>query len=120
MAYDRNLADRLRTMLAGKLPDGRRVREAAMFGGLGFLVNEKLAVCADSRGGLLVRCDPASSNRLLSAPGVKRPTMGAGRQMGKGWIHVAIELTENDYDLGYWTDLALEYNAGITPPHPFG
>jgi hypothetical protein len=45
MAYDRRLADRIRAALAG-----RAVREAGMFGGLTFMVNDKIAVAADRLG----------------------------------------------------------------------
>lgn len=48
------LADRVRDALAGKPP----VREVKMFGGLSFMVDERLAVSVGSKGDLLVRADP--------------------------------------------------------------
>ena len=51
MAYDRELAERLREQLA----QVENVTEKGMFGGLAFLVNGNMAVSASRRGGLLVR-----------------------------------------------------------------
>ena len=58
MAYDRDLAERIRDLL-GERPD---VTEMAMFGGLAFLVNGHMAVAASGQGGALVRVDPADAD----------------------------------------------------------
>ena len=53
MAYDVELADRLRDQL-----EGTPTTEKRMFGGLAFLVGGNMAVAASSQGGLMVRCAP--------------------------------------------------------------
>ena len=46
MAYDEELANRLREELAGE----KNVTEKAMFGGLAFLINGNMSVSASGRG----------------------------------------------------------------------
>jgi hypothetical protein len=53
VAYDVELADRLRAILSAE-----KVTEKRMFGGLAFLLGTRLAVSASGSGGLLVRVDP--------------------------------------------------------------
>lgn len=55
MAYDEELADRIRVMLGAAPP----VREVKMFGGLAFMVHERMVVCVRGGGDLLVRTDPS-------------------------------------------------------------
>src|SRR3954468_5797578 len=76
MAYDADLAERIRELLAG---DG--AVEKKMFGGLAFLVGGNMAVAASGQGGLLVRVDPAESDALVAPP----PAGPAGaRRSGRG------------------------------------
>ncbi len=75
MPYDEQLAERIRTALSG-----RTVREVRMFGGLSFMVDEKLAAAADSQGRLMLKIDPSCSAALLERPGASTPEMG-GRSM---------------------------------------
>ena len=82
MAYDEDLANRIREALA----DQDAVTEKRMFGGLAFLVKGKMAVVASRTGGLMVRVDPADSDELVAAEGVERMVM-RGREMG-GWLRV--------------------------------
>lgn len=82
MAYDVQLADRVRELLA----DRSSVTEKKMFGGLGFLVAGRMAVAASSQGGLLVRVDPARADALLATAGAQ-PMEMRGRAI-RGWLHV--------------------------------
>jgi TfoX/Sxy family transcriptional regulator of competence genes len=75
MAYDVALAERLREILAG----GSDVVEKPMFGGLAFLVAGHLTVTASSRGGLLLRVDPARADALLADPRASRAVMRGRR-----------------------------------------
>jgi TfoX/Sxy family transcriptional regulator of competence genes len=61
VAYDTQLAARVRKMFA----DDPAVREQAMFGGLAFLVADRVAVAASAGGGLLVRVETARAEQLL-------------------------------------------------------
>ena len=62
MAYDETLAGRIRERV-GHEP---AVTETEMFGGLAFLVGGNMAVAASGQGGLLVRIDPAESDKLVA------------------------------------------------------
>ena len=73
MAYDEELAERIR----GLLPDVP-VTEKKMFGGLAFLVGGHMAVAASGKGGLMVRCDPADTERLAGR--ARRQPDGDARQ----------------------------------------
>lgn len=82
MAYDRDLADRIREVLGSE----RGVEEKRMFGGLAFLVNGNMAVAVSGQGGLLVRVAPEDADGLLKrAPA--SPMVMAGREI-RGWIRV--------------------------------
>lgn len=106
VADNRELVDRIRDAL-GASPS---VREVKMFGGLSFMVNERMVVHVRSNHDLLVRADPERADALLSVKGARPAEMGAGRAMGKGWILVDDEAVETDGDLGFWIDVALDHN----------
>jgi hypothetical protein len=108
MAYDRELADRIRESLSG-----HAVREVGMFGGLAFLVNEKMIATADKQGDLMVRCAPARVDALLGRDGAHWPVM-RGRRMSKGWIVVQSDRLESDEILTSWIQEALDYNRQVT------
>jgi TfoX/Sxy family transcriptional regulator of competence genes len=106
------LADRVRAVLASE----PSTREVTMFGGLSFMVNERMVVAARRDGDLLVRVDPERDGELVALPGARRAEMGAGRSMGPGWISVAGASLVTDDALTFWTDVALAYNAGASGP----
>ena len=60
MAYDEDLANRIRELIAGEAG----VTEKKMFGGLAFLIGGNMSVAASGQGGLLVRVDPEESDAL--------------------------------------------------------
>jgi TfoX/Sxy family transcriptional regulator of competence genes len=103
MAYDVELADRLREALVGV--DG--VSEQRMFGGLAFLVHGSLAVSASGRGGLLLRVDPAQAGSLLDPPHVGRFVM-RGRELA-GWLRVDAEAVATDEELQRWVGLGVAH-----------
>lgn len=109
MAYDVDLADRLRDAI-GHL-DG--VTEKRMFGGVAFLLGGHLAVSASSRGGLLLRCDPAATDRLVSGHGVTRFEM-RGREMN-GWLHVDPDVVADDAALADWVAVGTTFASGLPP-----
>lgn len=106
MAYNRELAERIRDTLA----DEPSLREVRMFGGVSFMVNEAMVATARGDGDLLVRVDPQRYDELLAASGARPAQMGSGRTMGRGWIDVAHEAIATEQDLGFWIGAALEYN----------
>ncbi len=107
MAYNQELAEHIRTLLT-EVP----VREANMFGGLSFMVNEKIAVSANTYGDLLVRCDPESVNALLEKEGAHWAEM-RGRKMSKGWLRIDLDAVSDDEALAFWVDTALAYNQWV-------
>ncbi|MEP6641905.1 MAG: RNA methyltransferase, partial [Gaiellales bacterium] len=61
MAYDEELAGRIRELVAGE----PGLTEQRMFGGLAFLIGGNMAVAASGRGGALVRADPLQTDDLV-------------------------------------------------------
>ena len=82
MAYDEELAGRIRDLVAGE----KGLTEKEMFGGLAFLIGGNMAVAASGQGGLLVRVDPAESDELVASTDA-RPMEMRGREMA-GWLRV--------------------------------
>jgi len=109
MAYDEDLADRIREATSGV--DG--LTEKRMFGGLAFLVNGNMAVAASGQGGLLLRVDPAASEELVDDVQVTRMEM-RGKEMD-GWLRVTDDAVADDADLRRWVDVGVGY-AGSLPP----
>jgi TfoX/Sxy family transcriptional regulator of competence genes len=103
MAYDEDLANRLRELLA----DEEAVTEKKMFGGLAFLLHGNMSVSASRKGGLLVRIDPAETDAALARPHVARMEMG-GRTMD-GWITVAPEGVKTKRQLAAWVKRSVTF-----------
>lgn len=109
MGYDVELADRLREVLAAE----PAVTEKRMFGGLAFLVGGHIAVAASHSGGLLLRCDPATTDRYTAQPGVSRFEM-RGREMS-GWLRVGAAAVRRDDDLRRWAGVGVAYARALSP-----
>lgn len=109
MAYDPDLADRIRALLA----DAGPVDEQRMFGGLAFMIAGRMVVAAGSEGRLMVRCDPARTDELLARPGTARPTMGT-RTMSAGWVVVDADRVAEDAELAWWLAVARESGTTLT------
>ena len=106
---DDHLAERIRSALTGRAG----VTERHMFGGLGFMVDGHLAVSASSRGGLMVRVDPAEAEALTRASGVSAFEM-RGRPM-RGWLHVALSAIGSEEALVRWVQRGAAYAASLPP-----
>jgi TfoX/Sxy family transcriptional regulator of competence genes len=103
MAYDEDLANRLRELLA----DEDAITEKKMFGGLAFLQRGNMTVSASRNGGLLARIDPADTEAALARPHVDLMRMG-GRTMD-GWITVAPEGLRTKRELAAWVKRSLAF-----------
>ena len=103
MAYDDELANRIREVVQGE----SGLTERRMFGGLAFLVNGNMAVSASNQGGLLLRVDPSSTESLVSEPNVRRFEM-RGREMN-GWLRVDADALTSDTDLRRWVSHGVSY-----------
>ena len=78
MAYDEDLADRIRELIAAEAD----VTEQRMFGGLAFLVGGNMAVAASGQGGLMVRVDPEGDEAWRDGPHVRPFEMRGRRDAG--------------------------------------
>ncbi|MEH1129785.1 TfoX/Sxy family protein [Micromonospora sp. CPCC 206061] len=110
MTPQADLIERLRARLA----DEPLTREVSMFGGRSFMVNEKLVASALKDGDLLVRVDAERHGELTLRHGARQAEMGAGRDMGPGWIAVSAASIASDEGLSFWLDAALDYNHATT------
>jgi TfoX/Sxy family transcriptional regulator of competence genes len=109
MAYDEDLANRVRELLA----DEHAITEKKMFGGLAFLLQGNMSVSASRNGGLLVRIDPADTDACLARPHVALMKMG-GRTMD-GWITVAPEGLKTRRQLAGWVKCGITFAKGLPP-----
>jgi TfoX/Sxy family transcriptional regulator of competence genes len=109
MAYDEGLASRIREVVLGE----RGLTEKRMFGGLAFLMDGNMAVSASSKGGLLLRIDPAQTESLVSEPHVRRFEM-RGREMD-GWLRIDPEAVETDDELRDWVRRGVAYARSLPP-----
>ncbi|HET6574081.1 MAG TPA: TfoX/Sxy family protein [Fimbriiglobus sp.] len=107
MAYDEDIAERIRHSLARR----KNVEEKKMFGGIGFLLNGNMlvGVWKDS---LIARVGPDGYEDALLEPHVKEFDI-TGRPM-KGWVLVGQEGVEEDEQLSEWIQRALEF-VGTLP-----
>ena len=104
MAYDEKFADRTRELIA---LTHNNVAEKKMFGGLCFMVNDKMCVGVEMER-LMVRFDPEKYAEIMENEGTK-PMDFTGRVM-KGYAFVDIKTLNTKKKLEYWINLALEYN----------
>lgn len=109
MAYDEDLADRIRELTARE----PGLSEKKMFGGLAFLVNGNMAVAASGQGGILVRVDPEESDVLLAKTPAD-PMEMRGREM-KGWLRVASDDVRTKRQLAKWVDKGVAYARSLPP-----
>lgn len=94
------------------------VREVRMFGGLCFILDEKLVLGVMKDGALLVRIDPERSTDLLAVDGAQQAEMGAGRSMGKSWISVSAAGIATEQSLTFWMNEALAYHRTLLDDPP--
>jgi TfoX/Sxy family transcriptional regulator of competence genes len=104
MAFNEKMADRVRELIA---ETQKNIEEKKMFGGLCFMVNDKMCVGVESER-LMVRIDPNKYEEAMEKEGC-RPMDFTGKVM-KGFVFVDIDVLSTRKKLGYWVELALEYN----------
>jgi TfoX/Sxy family transcriptional regulator of competence genes len=112
MAYDDDLANRIRELIAGE-PD---VTEKRMFGGLAFLIRGNMSVAASGQGGLLVRVDPEEGDAFIRESHA-RPMEMRGRTM-QGWLRVDAEGVRTTRELEPWVRRGVAYARALpAKPH---
>src|SRR5690349_19842904 len=106
MAYDEELAERIRELLTSSAPV-----EKKMLGGLAFLVGGNVAVAASGQGGILVRVDPEESDDLVASTPA-RPMEMRGREM-RGWLRVDGQHLRSRADLAAWVERGVAYARSL-------
>jgi len=109
MAYDEQLAGRIRALVGGR----DDLTEKKMFGGLAFLIAGNMAIAASGQGGILVRVDPEESAKLVAATPAE-PMEMRGRSMA-GWLRVDTAEVAEDAALREWVELGTAYAASLPP-----
>ena len=111
MAYDEDLAQRIRELLGGEA----NLTETKMFGGLAFLVGGNMAIAASGEGGVLVRVDPAESDQLVATTNA-RVAVVRDRPM-QGWLRVDTEDVRTKQELTKWVELGKSYARSLPAKH---
>jgi TfoX/Sxy family transcriptional regulator of competence genes len=109
MAYDQELAARIRDLVAGE----PGLSEKKMFGGLAFLIGGNMAIAASGQGGLLVRVDPAQSEELTSSTPAETMEM-RGRPM-PGWLRVDAADVSGTEELTAWVERGVSFARSLPP-----
>jgi len=109
MAYDEDLAHRIRELMAAE-PD---VTEQRMFGGLAFLVAGRMSVAASRQGGLMVRVEPDQTDALVA-----KPHAGTFEMRGRpvdGWLRVDAQGVQTKRQLAAWVRRGVAYARSLPP-----
>jgi hypothetical protein len=107
MAYDEDLANRIRELIAAETG----VVEQKMFGGLAFLIGGHMSVSVSGRGGLLLRVAPEETEALLA-----KPHAGPFEMRGKtmdGWLRVEPEGVATKRQLERWVQRGVSYARSL-------
>ena len=105
--YDVALAERIRELLAKE----SGLSEKKMFGGLAFLIGGNMAIAASGQGGILVRVDPADSDKLVRTTRATVAVM-QGRKM-PGWLRVKSEDVRTTPQLRKWVTLGTKFARSL-------
>ena len=106
MAYSITLANRVREYLA-KIPH-ITVEEKAMFGGLAFLVNDKMCINIGNDC-LMCRFNPEQTEEIAERQGVL-PAVMRGKELS-GYCYVEPSGYSQKEDFDFWLQLCLEFNS---------
>jgi TfoX/Sxy family transcriptional regulator of competence genes len=109
MAYDEDLANRIRELIAGE----PGVVEKKMFGGLAFLIGGHMSVSVSSKGGLLLHVPPEDTESLLAKPHAA-PFEMRGRAM-QGWLRVEADGVKTKQQLERWVQRGVSYARSLPP-----
>jgi hypothetical protein len=109
MAYDEQMAERIRASLA----DRDDVDERKMMGGLVFMVGGHMACGARRDGSLLARVGPDEMDSALNEPGVE-PMVMRDRVM-TGYVFVDGSQVADDAALRGWVDRCVAFVQTLAP-----
>ncbi|MEW6248682.1 MAG: TfoX/Sxy family protein [Nitrospirota bacterium] len=108
MAYDEQLAARVRAVLTGQ----RALGEKKMFGGLAYLSHGNM-FAGILNNDLVVRVGPEANDAALKEPHT-RPMDFTGRPM-KGYIYVGPNGTKTAAQLRAWLTRGLKFVSSLSP-----
>ena len=108
MAYDEELAQRIRRLLASV----DNINERKMFGGLAFMLNGNMC-CGVEKDNLVVRTGPDAYDDALARPHARVFDM-TGRPM-RGFVYVESEGLAEEKALSDWVSTGVAF-AGSLPP----
>ena len=111
MAYDEELAERIRVVLA----DAPDLIEHKMFGGIAFMLGEHM-VCGVVREDLMLRLGAEGVDEALGEPHTM-PVTFTGPRM-KSMVFVEPAGIREEAELGAWIDRAREFVATLPPKKP--
>jgi TfoX/Sxy family transcriptional regulator of competence genes len=107
MAYDREVAERIRKLLSGRSD----VDEQKLFGGLCFMVRGHMCCAVSGRGGLLLRLGPDAPAFVFNEPHAA-PMEMRGRIMAD-YVRVAPDGYRSATDLNKWVARAVDFVATL-------
>ena len=110
MAYDEELAERIKGIIKSGLEPGVSFEEKRMFGGVAFLLNGNMA-CGVHKGALIVRVGPEGYEEELGKPFAKEFDI-TGRPM-RGWVMVAQKGCESREELTRLVRLGLDFALNL-------
>lgn len=111
MAYSKEAAQRIRDELArAQVQD---VREIKMYGGLAFMVRDKMCICAGGDDLIMVRVGKERYAEALTREGAL-PSLMKGRPV-MGYVDVN---AQGQQHLTEWVQLALAFNRELTGQGP--
>jgi TfoX/Sxy family transcriptional regulator of competence genes len=108
MAFNEKIADRIREALI----DQNNVLEKYMFGGVCFMVNDKMCIGVIKED-MMIRIDPALEEEVLSKNGCR--VMDFQRRPMKGYFYIDAEGMRSKKDFDYWINLCLAFNKEAKP-----
>jgi TfoX/Sxy family transcriptional regulator of competence genes len=103
MAYNEALANRIRE----RISDLPKVNEKEMFGGLVFMVNEKMCIGV-IKDEMMCRIDPERHPVEVEKNGCR--TMDFTKKPMMGYIMIEESGMQSKKDFDHWIELALEFN----------
>lgn len=104
MPFDDRIVNQVREMIADRTDN---VEEKVMFGGLCFMVNDKICIGV-KKDTLLVRIDPELFETEKEKDG-RQPMMHQGKAV-TSYLFVDFDSMHNNENLHHWVKLALDYN----------
>lgn len=108
MAYDEDLAARIREVLA----EGTDVREQKMFGGIAFMVGGHMTVGVINDD-LMARVGKDAHEDLIADPHARE--MDFAKRPMEGFLYVSPAGIATDGELRTWVDRCLAFTTGLTP-----